>query len=166
MNVYRFFGTFNVYSTYSTGIWVYWKGTERKGEREGRKNAFAACGVGIFIFRSCKFMRTIVCPLFRVACACAYCIPFHCIPFQWCSSMPVRQDSIWHWAVARLLLILWEHDHEIIRHAHGLTTDDEARKQAHFLFCCDTACSIVYFNRTRAVANHATPGHPTPPSQR
>lgn len=38
-----------------------------------------------------------------------------------------RQDSIWHWAVARLLLILWEHDHEVIRHAHGLATDDEVQ---------------------------------------
>lgn len=36
-----------------------------------------------------------------------------------------EQDSIWHWAVARLLLILWEHDLEIIRHAHDLSTDDE-----------------------------------------
>lgn len=35
------------------------------------------------------------------------------------------QASIWHWAVARLLLVLWEHDHEVIRHAHDLTTDDE-----------------------------------------
>ncbi|CAM9613298.1 unnamed protein product [Ascophyllum nodosum] len=38
---------------------------------------------------------------------------------------PDMQAAIWHWAVARLLLVLWEHDHEIIRHAHGLTTDDE-----------------------------------------
>ena len=37
------------------------------------------------------------------------------------------QAKIWHWAVARLLLILWEHDQEIIRHAHNLTTDDEVR---------------------------------------
>ena len=39
--------------------------------------------------------------------------------------LTVHQAAIWHWAVARLLLVLWEHDHEIIRHAHGLTTDDE-----------------------------------------
>lgn len=37
------------------------------------------------------------------------------------------QASIWHWAVARLLLVLWEHDQEIIRHAHDLSTDDEVR---------------------------------------
>lgn len=36
-----------------------------------------------------------------------------------------QQTQIWHWAVARLLLILWEHDVEIIRHAHDLSTDDE-----------------------------------------
>ncbi|CAM9142225.1 unnamed protein product [Choristocarpus tenellus] len=35
------------------------------------------------------------------------------------------QAQIWNWAVARLLLILWEHDIEVIRHAHGVTTDDE-----------------------------------------
>lgn len=46
-----------------------------------------------------------------------------------CSELCSMQDSIWHWAVARLLLILWEHDHEIIRHAHGLTTDDEVRDE-------------------------------------
>lgn len=34
---------------------------------------------------------------------------------------------IWHWAVARLLLVLWEHDIEVIRHAHDLSTDDEVR---------------------------------------
>lgn len=43
-----------------------------------------------------------------------------------CKDAPADiQAKIWHWAVARLLLILWEHDQEIIRHAHGLTTDDE-----------------------------------------
>lgn len=42
-------------------------------------------------------------------------------------SVHLFQASIWHWAVARLLLVLWEHDHEIIRHAHDLTTDDEVR---------------------------------------
>lgn len=43
----------------------------------------------------------------------------------------VQQASIWHWAVARLLLVLWEHDQEIIRHAHGLTTDDEVMTRKH-----------------------------------
>ncbi|CAN0038836.1 unnamed protein product, partial [Discosporangium mesarthrocarpum] len=38
---------------------------------------------------------------------------------------PELQTKIWNWAVARLLLVLWEHDQEVIRHAHGLSTDDE-----------------------------------------
>lgn len=53
-------------------------------------------------------------------------------PYRTCTPSP-HQTSIWHWAVARLLLVLWEHDVEIIRHAHDLSTDDEVRlASAHF----------------------------------
>jgi len=35
---------------------------------------------------------------------------------------------VWEWAVARLLMLVWEHDLEIIKDAHGVETDLEAAK--------------------------------------
>lgn len=36
-----------------------------------------------------------------------------------------EQKMLWHWAVARALLVLYEHDISTIKGAHGVKTDDE-----------------------------------------
>ncbi|CAM9924879.1 unnamed protein product [Phaeothamnion confervicola] len=39
-----------------------------------------------------------------------------------------ERAMIWHWAVARLLLVLWEHDLDTIKHAHGIERNEEVCK--------------------------------------
>jgi hypothetical protein len=41
------------------------------------------------------------------------------------TASPSDQQVIWQWAVGRLLLILYEHDLEVIKSAHGVETDQE-----------------------------------------
>jgi hypothetical protein len=36
-----------------------------------------------------------------------------------------EKTMIWHWAVARLLLVMYEHDLTVIKSAHHITSDAE-----------------------------------------